>query len=85
MGHELHEITHWLEEQYMPSEEQAPNVAEVVRVMAEPLPQHADTAPRVQTSTSVPRRRLTTRELARRRRQRLRELLQQQAKPPASP
>jgi len=54
-------------------------------VMAEPLPQHADTAPRVQTSTSVPRRRLTTRELARRRRQRLLELLQQQAKPPASP
>ncbi len=48
------------------------------------MEQHADAKPLVQTSTSVPRRRLTTRELARRRRQRLLELLQQQTKQPAS-
>jgi hypothetical protein len=62
----------------MQSEEQAHNVRAEVRATAEPLPQHADAAP------PVPRRRLTTRELARRRRQRLLELLQHQAQPPAS-
>jgi hypothetical protein len=68
----------------MQSQDKAHNASEGRRVIAEPLPQHADAVPLVQTSTSVPRRRLTTRELARRRRQRLLELLQQQAKPPAS-
>jgi hypothetical protein len=69
----------------MQSEEQAHNVRAEARTMAEPRPQHTDAAPRVPTGTSIPRRRLTTRELARRRRQRLRELLQQPTKPPASP
>jgi hypothetical protein len=69
----------------MQSEEQTPNVRAKVRVTAEPLPQHADATLLVQTSTGVPGRRLTTRELARRRRQRLLELLQQPAKPSASP
>jgi len=48
-------------------------------------PEHAEATPLVQTSTSMPQRRLTTRELARRRRQRLLELLQHQGKPPPSP
>jgi hypothetical protein len=47
-------------------------------------PQPANMGPMVQTSISGPRRWLTTRELAHRRRQRLLELLQQPAKPPAS-
>jgi hypothetical protein len=68
----------------MQSEDRAHNVREEVRAIAEPLPQHADAEPLVQTNTNVTRRRLTTRELARRRRQRLLELLQQQAKQPAS-
>jgi hypothetical protein len=76
MDHELREITHVLEEQCMQSEEQAHNVRADGRVVAEPLPQHEDEVPVVKTSTSVPQRRLTTRELARRRRQRLREMLQ---------
>jgi len=84
MVHELRKITDVREEQYMQSEEQAHNVRAEVRVTTEPVPQHADVEPLVQPSTSVPRRRLTTRELARRRRQRLLELLQQQAKQPAS-
>src|SRR5262249_38808485 len=83
--HELREIRGLLEEQSMQSEAQAHNVRAEARTMAEPRPQHADAAPRVPTGTSVPRRRLTTRELARRRRQRLLELLQQPTKPPASP
>ena len=68
----------------MQSEEHAHNVSEATRAGTEPLPQHADAEPLDQTGTSVPRRRLTTREVARRRRQRLLELLQQQAKPSAS-
>jgi hypothetical protein len=53
---------------------------------SEPLAEHAEAPPPlVQTSTSIPRRRLTTRELARRRRQRLLELLQHQGKRPTSP
>jgi hypothetical protein len=54
------------------------------RNASEPLAEHAEATPLVQTSTSMPQRRLTTRELARRRRQRLLELLQHQGKPPAS-
>jgi hypothetical protein len=44
----------------------------------EPLAEHAEARPLVQMSSSIPPRRLTTRELARRRRQRLLELLQHQ-------
>jgi hypothetical protein len=73
-----------LEEQEMQSEDSPHNVSPEVQVIAASLPQHVDAPPLAQTSTSVPRRRLTTRELARRRRQRLLELLQQPAKPPAS-
>ena len=69
----------------MRSGAQAHNVRAKARTMAEPRPQHADAEPLVPTGTSVPRRRLTTRELARRRRQGLLELLQQPTKPPASP
>jgi hypothetical protein len=68
----------------MQSQDKAYNVSEGVRAVAEPLPQHADAKPLIQTSTNVPQRRLTTRELSRRHRQRLLELLQQQAKQPAS-
>jgi hypothetical protein len=68
----------------MQSQDRAHNIRAEVRSITEPLPQHADANPLVQTSTRVPRQRLTTRELARRRRQRLLELLQQQAKQPAS-
>ena len=82
--HDLRESEDVLEGQPMQSEEQAHNVKAEVRAIAEPLPQHAAADPLVQTSTGVPRRRLTTRELARRRRQRLLELLQHQGKPPAS-
>jgi hypothetical protein len=66
----------------MQSQDRAHHAREGVHVIAEPVPQHADTAPLVQTSTHVPCRRLTTRERSRRRRQRLMELLQQHAKPP---
>jgi hypothetical protein len=65
----------------MQSEDQAHNVSIAVGAIAEPLPQPANAVPLGQTSPSVPRQRLTTRELARRRRQRLLELLQPQAKP----
>ena len=65
----------------MQSEERANNDRDGVRVIAQPIPQHTDAVPLVQTSTRVPRRRLTTKE---RRRQRLLELIQQQAKQPAS-
>ena len=68
----------------MQSQDQAHNAREGMRVVAELAPQHADAVSPVETSTSVSRRRLTTRELARRRRQRLLELLQQHAKQPAS-
>ena len=68
----------------MQSQAKAYNVSEGVRAVAEPLPQNAEAKPYIQTSTSVPQRRLTTRELSRRRRQRLLELLQQQVKQPAS-
>jgi len=69
----------------MQSEERANNDRDGVRVIAKPIPQHTDAVPLVQTSTRVPRRRLTTRELARRRRQRLLELLQQHGQQLASP
>jgi hypothetical protein len=58
------------------SMEEAHQAAEA-RTVAEPLPQHADAEPLVQTSTSAPRRRLTTRQLARRRRHLLQLMLQQ--------
>ncbi len=83
--HDLREIEDVLEAQPMQSEEQAHNVSAEVRAITEPLPQHAAADPLVQTSAGVPRQRLTTREIARRRRQRLLELLQHQGKPPASP
>ena len=51
----------------MQSQAKAYNVSEGVRAVAEPLPQHAEAKPYIQTSTSVPQRRLTTRELSRRR------------------
>jgi len=54
------------------------------RNASEPLAEHAEATPLVQMSSSVPRQRLTRRELARRRRQRLLELLQHQGKLPAS-
>jgi hypothetical protein len=54
-------------------------------VIAEPLPQHTDAVPLVQTTPSAPRRRQNTRQVAQRRRQRLQELLQNPASPPASP
>ena len=69
----------------MQSEEHAHTVRAERRATAEPRPVHSDATPLDQTSTSAPRRRLTTRELSRRRRQRLLELLQQQAKPLACP
>jgi hypothetical protein len=68
----------------MQPEDSAHNVGQGRRESAEPLVEHADATPLVQTSSSVPRRRLTRRELARRRRQRLLELLQHQGKWPAS-
>jgi hypothetical protein len=68
----------------MQSQDKAHNAGEGMRVVAEPVPQDADAEPLVQTSTRVPQRRLTTRELSRRRRQRLLELLQQHAKQPTS-
>jgi hypothetical protein len=52
-----------------------------VRAVAEPLPQQADAEPPVETSTLATRRRLTARRLYQRRRQRLQELIQQEAKP----
>ena len=84
IDHDVREIEDVLESHDMQNKEQAHNVSEAARAIAEPLPQHADAEPLVQTSTRVPQRRLTTRELSRRRRQRLLELLQQQAKQPAS-
>jgi hypothetical protein len=81
----LREIAHVLEEQDMQCEKSTHHVSEGGRVTAEPLAEHAEATPLVQTSISMPRRRLTTRELARRRRQRLLELLQQQGKPLPSP
>ena len=85
MDDELCEITHLLEEQNMQREDSTHSVSAEVQVSAASLPQQADAHPLDQTSPSVSGRRLTTRELARRRRQRLLELLQQAAQPPASP
>jgi hypothetical protein len=69
----------------MQSKDKAHNDRAEGGAITEPLPQHADAAPLGQTSASIPPRRLTARELSRRRRQRLLELLQPQTKPPASP
>jgi hypothetical protein len=49
----------------------------------EPLAELTEATPLLQTSSSLPQRRLTTREIARRRRQRLLELLQHQGQSPA--
>ena len=81
IDHDVRESEDWLEGQSMQSEEQAHNVSAEVGAIAEPLPHPTDAEPLVQTSSHVSQRRLTTRELSRRRRQRLLELLQQQAKP----
>ena len=81
IDHDLREITNWLEEQDMQHEERANHAREGAREIAAA---HADADPLVQTSSSIPRQRLTRRELARRRRQRLLELLQHQGKQPAS-
>ena len=54
------------------------------RNASEPLAEHTEATSLIQTSSSLPQRRLTTREIARRRRQRLLELLQHQGKLPAS-
>ena len=68
----------------MQREEGAHNDSEGGREIAEPAAAHEEATPLAQMSSSVPRPRLTTREIARRRRQRLLELLQHQGKPPAS-
>ena len=63
--------------------DQTQNDAGGQRNASELLAEHAEATPLVQTSSSIPQpRRLTRRELARRRRQRLLELLQPQGKPP---
>jgi hypothetical protein len=80
----VREIPDFLENHYMESEEQAHSVRIEVRAPAEPLPPHADAEPPGQTSTSAPLRRLTARRLYQRRRQRLQELIQQQANQPMS-
>ena len=72
--------THELEEQAMQREERAHHVSEGACEIAEPPAADADATPLVQTRRSIPRRRLTTRERTRRRRQRLLELLQHQGK-----
>ena len=64
----------------MEHEERAHHVSEETRAIAEPIVEHAEATPLVETGSSIPRRRLTTRELARRRRQRLLEMLQHQEK-----
>jgi len=69
----------------MQSAEPVRNGTEEGGVIAEPLPQHTDAVPLVQTTPSAPRRRQNTRQVAQRRRQRLQELLQQATKPSASP
>jgi len=84
IDHDLREVEDLREGQSMQSAEQAHNIRAEGRAIAAPLPQHAAAAVLVETSTTLPRKRLTTREIARRRRQRLLELLQQHAKPPAS-
>jgi hypothetical protein len=64
----------------MQSEEQAHSVGTEVPAIAEPLPQYVDTKPLVQISSGATRR-LTTRQIAKRRRQRLQLLLQQAHQP----
>ena len=64
--------------------DQTPNDIGGQRNASEPLAEHAEATAFVQMSSRVPRQRLTRRERARRRRQRLLELLQHQGKPPAS-
>jgi hypothetical protein len=69
----------------MSSEELVRPGSPEARPSAEPLPQPVEAVPLVQTATSAPRRRRNTRAMAQRRRQRLQELLQHHAQPPANP
>ena len=69
----------------MPSEEPSGHGRDAVQTSAEPLPQPAEAIPRVPTAPSARRRRRNTRVVAQRRRQRLQELLQPHAQPPANP
>jgi hypothetical protein len=69
----------------MPSEEPGRHGSDGIQTSPEPLPQHAEAVPLVQTTPSAPRRRRNTRVVAQRRRQRLRELLQQHAQRPVNP
>jgi hypothetical protein len=85
MDHDVYEITEGWESQAMQSEEPVRHGSEEVQTSAEPLPQHADAVPLLKTKTSAPRRRLNTRAVAQRRRQRLQELLQHHAQRPANP
>jgi len=84
MDHDVHEITDGWESQHMQSEEPVRHGREEVRTSAESLPQHTDAVPLLQTNTSAPRKRLNTRVVAQRRRQRLQELLQHHAQRPAN-
>jgi hypothetical protein len=68
----------------MKSEEKPDIVITEVCTISDPLPQHIDEGPLAQASITPPRRRLNTRRLYQRRRQRLQELIQQQATEPAS-
>ena len=68
----------------MQSEELVRHDSEEVRPSAEPLPQHAEAVPLVQTAPSAARRRRNTRAVAQRRRQRLQALLQHHAQRPAN-
>jgi hypothetical protein len=68
----------------MQSEEPVLHESAEVQTGAESLPQHPEAVPRVQTTPRAPRRRQNTRQVAQRRRQRLQELLQHHASPPAS-
>jgi len=67
----------------MQSEEPVHHGSEEVCTGTESLPQHTEAVPRVQPTTSAPRRRRNTRAVAQRRRQRLQELLQHSAPRPA--
>jgi len=84
LDHELRAIPDDGGRQEMQRKEGAHNDSEGGREIAAPAAAHEEVTPLAQTSSSVPRQRLTTREIARRRRQRLLELLQHQRKPPAS-
>jgi hypothetical protein len=85
MDNDVHEITEGGERQPMPSEEPSGHGSDAVQTSAEPLPQPTEAIPLVPTAPSARRRRRNTRAMAQRRRQRLQELLQPHAQPPANP